>query len=96
MMYVYNLRMGYGGIVELHQVYIQEQKCNMGTNKFVMVKCLDKYEVAYCDEEVVACLYLAMLACLDNNNKDGFYLYFLLAYPMEQIIEETLETSWRR
>ena len=62
----------------------------MGTNKFVMVKCLDKYEVAYCDEEVVACLYLAMLACLNNNNKDNFYVYFLLAYPMEQIIEETL------
>ena len=31
-----------------------------------------------------------VVACLDNNNKDDFDLDFLLAYPMEQIIEETL------
>ena len=62
----------------------------MDTNKFGVVEFLDKYQVACCDEDVLACLYLDVLACLDNNNRYGFDVYFLLAYPMEQIIEETL------
>ena len=34
----------------------------MDTNKFGVVECLDKYEVACCDEDVVSCLDEGVLA----------------------------------
>ena len=30
------------------------------------------------------------MACLDNNNKDGFYVVFLLSHTLKYIFEETL------
>ena len=57
--------------------------------------------MACLDQGVVACLYECVMSCLDNNNKDGFYLYirhsiddclgyFLLVSPLGYIIEGTL------
>ena len=77
MMYVDDLMVLYVGSVELHKVNTYEQKCNMETNKLGVVECLDEYQVAFCDEDVLACFGQGVLACLDNNNKDGFYGYFL-------------------
>ena len=50
----------------------------METNKLVVVKCLDKYEVACYDADVLACLYEDVLGCLDKNKKHDFDIYFLL------------------
>ena len=47
-----------------------------------MVKCVYKYEVAYCGEDAMACLDWGVLEVLDNNNKDGFYVDFLLVHPL--------------
>ena len=47
-----------------------------------VVECLDKGEMAYLDEGV--------LACLDKNNKDGFCVDFLFAHPLEYFLEEIL------
>ena len=38
----------------------------------------------------MACLYEGVVACLYKNNKDGFYVDFLLSNPLEYIIEITL------
>ena len=54
----------------------------MDTNKLVVVEWLDKNEVAYYDEDIIACLYEGMLAWLDKNNKDGFNGYFLHTPPL--------------
>ena len=70
--------MVYGGSVELHKVHTYYYKCNMETNKLVVVKCLDKYEVACYDADVLACLYEDVLGCLDKNKKHDFDIYFLL------------------
>ena len=35
-------------------------------------------------------MYESVLACLDINNKDGFGVDFLLAHPLEYILDETL------
>ena len=47
----------------------------MDTNKLGVVECLYKDEVACVDDYV--------LACLDNNDKDYFYVDFLHAHPLE-------------
>ena len=31
-----------------------------------------------------------VVACWDNNNKDDFYVDFILAYPLEYIFDETM------
>ena len=90
MIYVDNLRMVYGGTVELHKLHMSEQKCNMDTHKLGVVEFLDKYEVKFCDEYVVACLDEGVLVCLDNNNEDDFDVDFILAYLLEQLLEKTL------
>ena len=81
-MYVDNPMVVYVGSVELNKVHMLEQKCNIYTNKLGAVECLDKYEVACCDEGV--------LECLDNNNKDNFDGYFIQAHPFKQLLQETL------
>ena len=62
----------------------------MDTHKLGVVEFLDKDEVECCDEDVVACLDKGVLASLDNNNKDGFYVNFLLAHPLKYLLDETL------
>ena len=62
----------------------------MDTKKLGVVECLDKYEVACCDEDVVACFYEGVVKCLDKNNKEDFDIYFILAHPLEYILEENL------
>ena len=62
----------------------------MDTNKLFVVEWLDKYEVACCDEDVVEYLDEGVLEFLDNNNKDYFDAYFIYAYPLEYLLEETL------
>ena len=44
-----------------------------------MAERLDNYEVTCSDENVVALLKEGVLACLDNNDKDDFDVYFLRA-----------------
>ena len=51
---------------------------------------MDKDELECCDEDVVSYLGEGVMACLDKNNKDYFYVDFLLAYPLEYILEENL------
>ena len=48
-----NLRVVYKDSAELHKVHKYEQKRNMD-KKLVVVACLDKDEVACCDDGVVA------------------------------------------
>ena len=55
-----------------------------------MVEWLDKDEVVCCSKDAVAWLYEGVAACLDKNNKDDFDVDFLLAHPLEYIIEENL------
>ena len=62
----------------------------MDRKKKGMVECLDKYEVKCCYEDVVACLDDGVTKFLDNNNKGDFDVDFLLANPLEYLIEETL------
>ena len=62
----------------------------MDKKKLIVVECLDKYEVSCGDEDVVAYFYQGVLVCLDKNNKDYFYVDFLHAHPLEQLLEETL------
>ena len=90
MMYVDNLMLVYVGSVELHQVHMLEQKWNMYTNKLGVVKLLDKYEVECFDEDVVVYFYEGVLACFDNNNKDGFDVCFLQAHPLEYLLGKHL------
>ena len=87
MLYIDNLRMVYGGSVELHKVHTYEYKCNMNTNKLGVVELLDKYEVECCDKDFVAWLDEGVLACLDKNNKDYLYIYILHAHPLEYLLE---------
>ena len=47
-----------------------------------MVACLDKDEVECCDDDFLTCLDNVLVLCLDNNNKDYFYVGFLLSYPL--------------
>ena len=54
------------------------------------MECLDTYDVACCDEDVVAWLNEGVVACLDKNNKDDFDVDFLLANPLEYHLGETL------
>ena len=54
------------------------------------MELLDKYEVACCDDDVVACFDKGVLKWFDNNNKDDFDGYFIHAHPLEYIIKETL------
>ena len=62
----------------------------MDTNKTNVVQLLDKDEVEYGDEYLMAWSDEGVLACLDNNDKDGFGVYFVHAHPLEYILEETL------
>ena len=55
----------------------------MDTGKLSVVECLEKDEVVFCNNYVVACLDEGVVACLDNNNKDDFDADFLLAQPLE-------------
>ena len=55
----------------------------MDTNKMSVVEWFDKYEVACSGEDVLAWLDEGVVACLDNNKKDDFYVYFLLAHHFE-------------
>ena len=55
----------------------------MDTKKWVVVEFLDKYEVAWCYEDVVACLDVGGVKCLDKNNRDSFDVDFLLTHPVE-------------
>ena len=59
----------------------------MGTNKFVVVECLDKYEVACCDEDFGISFDEGVLACLDNNNKRDFDGDFLHSHPLEYLLD---------
>ena len=85
--YVDILGIVYGGIVELYKVYTQEQNKNIDTRKLGVVYLLDKGEVVCCDEDVVAQLYEGMVKFLDKNNKDDFDADFILAHPLEQLLE---------
>ena len=51
---------------------------------------LDKYEVACCCEDFVTCLDEGVVKLLDKNNKDYFDVDFILANPLEYLIEEIL------
>ena len=62
----------------------------MDTKKLGVVELLDKDEVECGDGDVVEWLDEGVLACLDNNNKDDFDVYFLHAPPLEYILEEIL------
>ena len=44
----------------------------MVPRKLGVLECLDKYEVACCAEEVVACFDEGVLVLLDKDNKDDF------------------------
>ena len=44
---------------------------------------MDKYDVEYYDEDVLALLDEGVVKCLDNNNKDGFDVDFILPHPLE-------------
>ena len=55
----------------------------MDTNNLFVVECLDKYEVACCDEDVAEFFDDVVLACLDNKNKDDFDGDYLHAHPLE-------------
>ena len=59
----------------------------MDTKKFGVVEWLYKDEVACGDEDVVACLYWGVLACLDKNYKDDFDVGFLHTNPLEYLLE---------
>ena len=68
MAYLDNLRMEYGGSVKLHKVHTKEYKCNMDTNKLVVVEFLNKDEVTCCDEYfyhtlIRACYNILITAC---------------------------------
>ena len=54
----------------------------MDTHKLGVLECLDKYEVGWCDEDVVSCLDESVFAFLDNNNKDDFDVCFLHSHPL--------------
>ena len=62
----------------------------MDTQKLGVVGFLDKYEVACGNEDVVAWLDEGVLVWLDDNNKDGFDIYFLHSHPLGYLLEETL------
>ena len=87
MMNVDNLSMLYGGTAELHTVHTQEQKCNIDINKLVVVGFLYKDEVACCDENLLACLDECVVECLYKDNNDCFYVGFLLANPLGQLLK---------
>ena len=59
----------------------------MDTKKVDVVQLLDKDEVACFGEDVVALLYEGVLVFLDKNNKDSFYVGFLLSHPLGQLLE---------
>ena len=42
------------------------------------------------DEDAVELLDEDVLACLDNNDKDNFDVYFLHTHPLEYLLEENL------
>ena len=54
----------------------------MYTNKLGMVTHLDNDVVEYYYEVAVACLDEGVVACLDKNNKDVFYVDFLPAHSL--------------
>ena len=47
---------------------------------------MDKYEVACGDEDAVELLDEGIFSCLDNNDKNYFYVYFLHVHPLEYIL----------
>ena len=49
----------------------------------MFVECLYKDEVAWYDDYEVEWLYEGILAHLDNNNKDGFGVDFILSHPLK-------------
>ena len=55
-----------------------------------VVGLLDKYEVACCCEDFVACLDEGVVKLLDKNIKDSFDVDFIIANPLEYLIEEIL------
>ena len=62
----------------------------MYTNKLGLAECLDKDEVSYFYEGVVAWFDEGVLACLDKNNKDDFNWYYIHAHSLKYILEDKL------
>ena len=62
----------------------------MDTNKLSTVEFLFKDEVACCYENIVACWDEGLVKCMCKINKDYFDVDFLLAHPLEYLLEETL------